>query len=47
LPQLSFEETIRYTVDGYLENENTYTQRKKQIGDYTLLAKTNKTTWAL
>ncbi len=48
-PQLSFEETIRYTVEGYLVQDatNIYEHRVKQIMDYTSLAMKNKTAWAI
>lgn len=49
VPQLSFEETIRYTVEGYLvqDDKDVYNHRVKQIQDYTNLAAANKTSWAL
>jgi CDP-glucose 4,6-dehydratase len=49
IPQLSFEETIRFTVEGYLvqDNSDIYNHRVKQIKEYTTLAISNKTSWAL
>ncbi len=49
VPQLSFEETIRFTVEGYIvqDQEDIYEHRVKQINEYTELARANKTSWAL
>jgi CDP-glucose 4,6-dehydratase len=48
-PQLDFAETIRFTVDGYLvqDDSDIYQKRLDQINEYTAIAEKNKTGWAL
>jgi CDP-glucose 4,6-dehydratase len=48
-PQLDFEETIRFTVEGYLvqDHADIYQKRVAQITEYTALAVKNKTGWAV
>jgi CDP-glucose 4,6-dehydratase len=48
-PQLDFEETIRFTVEGYLVQDDAeiYEKRVAQISEYTALAEINKTGWAI
>ncbi|AWW00649.1 CDP-glucose 4,6-dehydratase [Arcticibacterium luteifluviistationis] len=47
-PQLNFEETIKFTVDGYLaqDSNDLYKHRVAQISEYTKTAQKNKTGWA-
>lgn len=49
LPQLNFEQTIQFTVQGYIEqdDDDLYSKRVAQINDYIQIAKDNKTAWAL
>ncbi len=49
LPQLNFEQTVQFTVQGYLDQDadDLYEKRLNQIGEYTAIAKSNKTAWAL
>ena len=49
IPQLSFEETIRFTVEGYLVQDDAeiYQKRVQQIEEYSELARRNETKWAL
>lgn len=49
LPQLNFEETIRFTTEGYIAQNDSdiYAKRVKQIEEYTRIAQSNNTTWAL
>ena len=50
LPALNFEEMIKYTVEGYLDqiegSKNLKEARIKQIEAYTTLAKTKNISWA-
>jgi CDP-glucose 4,6-dehydratase len=48
-PQLDFEETIRFTVEGYLVQDDAgiYEKRVAQISEYTALAEINKTGWGI
>jgi CDP-glucose 4,6-dehydratase len=48
LPQLNFEEMIKFTVEGYLAQDatNLYDHRVKQINDYTKMAKENNSAWS-
>lgn len=49
LPQLNFEETIRFTVEGYMVQDDPaiYAKRVAQIEEYTKIASANKITWTL
>lgn len=49
VPQLNFEDTIKFTVEGYLvqDDKDIYSHRVKQIEDYTELARRQNTSWAL
>ena len=49
LPQLSFDDTIRFTVDGYMAQDDTdvYAKRVGQVEEYTKLARQNNVAWAL
>ena len=48
-PVLSFDELIKFTVDGYVsefDSNDVYERRKKQILDYVKLAKQKNIEWA-
>ena len=48
-PVLSFDELIKFTVDGYdidINNDNVYRSRVKQLSDYVELAKKRNIEWA-
>ena len=48
-PTLDYEETIKFTVNGYLaemESAEIYNSRVKQISDYIKVAQTKKNTWS-
>jgi CDP-glucose 4,6-dehydratase len=47
-PVLNFKETVKFTVNGYTDEEtgNTYDQRKNQIQDYIELASQRNIKWA-
>jgi len=46
-PALSFEQTVSFTVNGYLEGVNGYLDRVSQINEYQKIAKEKEINWSI